>query len=429
MARTGAHPGDSKAVIRARARSLILVVPLITFELAALSGPPTRAGQFALGVALSVAAIILSSALTMAVGIVLGARVLWLNIGIGPRLSRRVVGDHVRVVRLLPIAVGGVVLPRRRAALVWRAFTGSYFVLLIALTAVAASLLPAWSALTMAVIIAVFSILMATNRDPSSGRMIISRLLIAPKRHTDPGMARPDRSSAAVAAIDAQFGDFPQAEAALIRLRAEPDAALSVALLTVELLAARGEYDKALRVPFPEPDPADAPRLTDALSAMNSARSAKLMLLAAERDPQLAAKALSMAEAHLRSVATSGMAAQSDRTGRALSALANGDARTAAKMNRVCLARARTPLALADALCTQARIEAVRGRAKKAAKRLDEAARLAPWYPRVMTVRQIVGAETATIMQQQPLPALAGTDTAHVFSEPWSVTGPTPEES
>ena len=429
MARTGANPGDRQAVIRARARSLILFVPLITLEFAVLGGPPTRAGQFALGIAFWVASVVLSAALTLLLGVALGARVIWLSIGYGPRLSRRVVGNHVTVVRLLPITVGGGVLPRKRFGLVWRVFTGAYLVLPIVFTAVAAMLLPGWSVASMVVFTALLLILTATSRDAASGRMIASRVLIAPKKHTDPALARTDRAGAAAAAIDAQFGDFAQAESALARLRVEPDTEVSVALLTVELLSARGEYDSALRVPFPQPDPADAPKLTESQAAMNSARSAKLMLLAAERDPQLAAKALSMADSHLRSVAASRMALQQDRTGRALLALSTGDVRTAARASRICMARARTPLALADALCTQARVDAVRGRARKAAKRLDEAARLAPWYPRVMTVRQIVGAETATIMQQQPLAAVAGRDTAHVFSEPWSVTGPTPEES
>lgn len=428
MARTGASAHNNQAVARARARSLIFFVPLVTLELMALSGPPARAGQFALGVAFWLGVIVLSTALTLTLGVALGARVIWLSIGFGPRLSRRVIGNHVRVVRLLPIMVGGGMLPGKRFALVWRVFTGSYLALPVVFTAVAAALLPGWSALSMAVFTALFFVLTATGRDPSSGRMTVSRVLIAPGSHTDPGLARADRISAAAAAIDVQFGDFAQAESALTRLRAEPDTELSVALLTVELRSARGEYDSALRVPFPKPDPADAPKLTEMQAAMNSARSAKLMLLAAERDPQLAAKALSMAGSHLRSVAASRMALQQDRMGRALLALSNGDVRTAARANRVCMARARTPLALADALCTRARIEAAQGHVKKAVKRLDEAARLAPWYPRVVTVRQIVGAQTATIMRQ-PLPAVAGTDTAHVFSEPWSVTAPAPEES
>lgn len=425
MARTGARPREAKG--GARARALVLIVALIVLEFLALSAPAGRGGQFFLGPLLWMAATIITAASTLALGIALGVRVVWLNVGLGPRLSRRVVGDHVRVVRLLPIAVGGGVLPKKRAAFVWRIFTGTYLVLPVVLTAVAASLLPARAALSMAVMTAAFLILTATSRDPASGRTVIARVLIAPGKQTDPGLARPDRSSAASAAIDAQFGDFAQAESVLARLRAEPDTELSIALLTVELLAARGEYDRALRVPFPQPDPADAPKLAEAQAAMNSARSAKLMLLAAERDPHLATKALTMADSHLRSVAASRMALQQDRTGRALLALSSGDARTAARTNRVCMARARTPLALADALCTQARIEAVRGRAKKAAKHLDEAARLAPWYPRMVTVRQLVGAESATIMQ--PLPSAAGTDTTHVFAEPWSVAGTTPEES
>src|SRR5947209_15798989 len=123
MEQTGVHP--RKAQRTARARTLILLVPLIALEFTALTGSPVRGGQVAIGVALWLGVAILSTALTLGLGIALGARVIWLGIGIGPRLSRRVIGDHVRVVRALPIAVGGGVLPRKRAALVWRLFSGS----------------------------------------------------------------------------------------------------------------------------------------------------------------------------------------------------------------------------------------------------------------------------------------------------------------
>lgn len=436
MARSGARTSKNalvqvKAQGHARARGLVLLVLLVVLELGVLTGSQAQRGQVLLGLALWFGANIVSTALTLALGVALGARVIWLTIGFGPRLSRRVVGDHMRVVRALPIVVGGGVLPRKHTARVWRLFTGSYLVLPFIFTAIAAQFVPGRSASTMALITVTMGVLLATNRDPGSGRMLAARVFVKPGEHTDPGLTRPDHITAQEAVVDVHFGDFAQAEAKLAQLRAQENADQSVALasLTAELLAARGEYDKALRVPFPQQDPADARPLTEAQAAKSSATAAKLMLLAAEKDPQLAEKALSMAPAHLRAVAMSGTGLRADRTGRALYALMSGAMNTAKRENRICMARARTPLALADALCTQARIEAASGDRKKAAKHLDEASRLAPWYPRVITVRQLAGAEGAAHVPQPLSAAPTGADTSHVFAEPWSVSAPPADQN
>jgi tetratricopeptide (TPR) repeat protein len=213
----------------------------------------------------------------------------------------------------------------------------------------------------------------------------------------------------------------------LEQLRAEPGGEFGAATLATELLAARGDYDAALRVAFPELPSAAAQAAAEARHATDSARAAKLLMLVAEKDPSLAAKAVPLAQRHIAAMARNSLAAQADRTGRALFALQTGDLPAAQRESRICLARARTPLALADALCTQARIEAQRGRVEKVVKRLDEAEKFAPWYPRVATVRQLVSAGTAAAVPQ-PLIVSAETDTAHVFAEPWSVAAPASDE-
>jgi hypothetical protein len=79
------------------------------------------------------------------------------------------------------------------------------------------------------------------------------------------------------------------------------------------------------------------------------------------------------------------------------------------------------PLATADVLCDQARLESLRGNPAKAARALDRAARFAPWYPRITVVRQIVGAGAAAAIIGLPVTD-STSDTAHVFAEPWSVS-------
>lgn len=409
---------------RARLRGLLVLAPFFVLEFTALSGSRSDGAEFFLGSALWFATRIVAIALTLVVGAALGGRFVWFSIGIGPRLSRRVVGNHVLVVCPLPIAVGGLLVPKEESfARTHRIFTGS-LLLPLALAGAVVPLVHGYAALTLAVMPVCIFIVAATSRDPGSGRSIAARVFVRPTEHNEPLFTRPDRIRAARSAcLDVQFGDLDQAEAVLAQLRGEPDAEFGAAMLAVELFAARGDFDSALRVRFPEPGAAEAEALTEARRAADSARAAKLLMLVAEKDPALAAKAVPLAQQHIAAIARTRRAPQADRTGRALYALQAGDLETARRLNRAFAARARTPLAIADALCTQARIEALRGRPKQAAKALAEAAKFAPWYPRVATVRQMAGAGSAVPLPQPTL-ASAETDTSHVFAEPWSISAP-----
>lgn len=426
MARTDGIP-QVKAM-RARLQLLALLLTVYTLEFIALQNRHSLA--FLLGVAALLVVRRVAIAAVLAIGVLLGGQILWLSIGNGPRISRTVIGNQLRIVRLLPLAVSGVFMPKEEAfARTHRVFTGLVWLLPVALAAAVTPVLPGYASLTLWVLTAVMFVLNATTRDSVSGRTIAARVLLKPTAHNDPLFARPDYIRAVrSAAIDVQFGDLDPAESVLSRLRAEPGAELGAALLAAELLAARGDYDRALRVAYPAPDPADDRRCTEARHATDSARAAKLLMLLTEKDPALAKRAVPLAQRHLAALAPNPFAAQVDRTGRILFALEAGDLRVARRLNRICMARARTPLALADALCTQARIDARQVQPEKAVKRLDEAAKLAPWYPRVATVRQLVGADAAAVIPQQ-LSAAAETDASHVFAEPWSVSGSLPEES
>ena len=414
-------------LIQARMRMAAFAVAAYFLEIGAFQ--QRRTADFLLGFGMLLAVRRVTAALALAVGAALGGQFLWLDIGLGPRLSRSVIGNQVRVVRLLPIVVGGMFMPKEQSfARTQRIFIGAVFLLPIVLAALLAPVLPAYAGLTLVVLTAVLLVLTATTRDAASGRTVVARVFVKPTELNDPYIADPHLVLAGRSAcIDVQFGDLGPAQAALGQLRAEPGGEFGAAVLATELLAARGDYDAALRVAFPELPPAAAQAAAEARHATDSARAAKLLMLVAEKDPSLAAKAVPLAQRHIAAMARNGLAAQADRTGRALFALQAGDLPSAQRESRICLARARTPLALADALCTQARIDAQRGHGEKAAKRLDEAEKFAPWYPRVATVRQLVSADAATALPQ-PVIGSARTDTAHVFAEPWSVAPPAPDE-
>ena len=399
-----------------------------TLEFVALQQRHTL--EFLLGNAALLAVRRVAIAAVLAIGVLLRGQFLWLSIGNGPRISRTVIGNQLRIVRLLPLAVSGLFMPKEEGfARSHRIFTGLVWLLPAALAGAVAPMLPGYAGLTLLVLTAVIFVVNATTRDSVSGRTIAARVLLRPTVHNDPLFARRDYMRAMRSAgIDVGFGDLGPAEAVLARLRAEPGAELGAASLAAELLAARGDYDGALRVRYPEADPADAQALTMARHAADSARAAKLLMLLAEKDPALAPKAVPLARRHIAALAANPFGAQVDRMGRVLFALHAGNLRVARRLNRICMARARTPLVLADALCTQARIDVQRDRADKAVKRLDEAARLAPWYPRVATVRQLVSADAAAAMQQ-PVIEATETDASHVFAEPWSVSVSLPEES
>jgi len=88
-----------------------------------------------------------------------------------------------------------------------------------------------------------------------------------------------------------------------------------------------------------------------------------------------------------------------------------------AREARIALALARTPLTTADALCALAVASSMQGKAKAARASLDQAARLAPWYPRLTTVQRIIATRAGTAVLP---PVDAAADTSSVFDDPWS---------
>jgi lipopolysaccharide biosynthesis regulator YciM len=84
------------------------------------------------------------------------------------------------------------------------------------------------------------------------------------------------------------------------------------------------------------------------------------------------------------------------------------------------LAKVSTPLEIADALCTRARIEAAAGHEDRAARALREAQRFAPWYTRVAIVRARLGIDSVDTLSDPNVAQLTNTVTRDTLADPWA---------
>jgi hypothetical protein len=165
------------------------------------------------------------------------------------------------------------------------------------------------------------------------------------------------------------------------------------------------------------PDPTVDPTVRAARRSAYSARVAKCLMLAAESPVGLDAATGQQVLSHLRQAAHGPTAAGQEREGRALYALAVGDFKAAAREARIMTARARTPLMLANAYCTQARVAAAQGRHAQARRLLAQANSIAPWYPRIVAVNGVL---TSPQPAAALLPPPSGAPNDHLFADPWS---------
>ena len=411
-ARRNAQPGIGAA----RVKVLLILIPLLAIDFTAQA--KDREGEFFVGLAALYVTSFITAAAAFATGRILRGRVVFTRIGLGPIVKRSVEGDRLVVWRALPLALSGLILPGpAKFARDWRLISLTGVAIYTALIVVGAFTLPLYGALTYCWGLALVLAVVLSTRDQLTGRRHAARILTRPTPQTDPVLADPRRTAAERAAVDAQFGDFIAAERTLGELRAtcaEPDEC--VALLESEILSARGDFVAALRVKMTfAPDA--SPALVAARTARYRARTAKLLLLAAEQEPARTQQAVLMADNQLKKLAATPYRASADRLGRALLALQTGNAAGGAREARIALALARTPLTTADALCALAIASSMRGKAKAARARLDQAARLVPWYPRLTTVQRIIATPAGTAVLP---PVDAAADTSAVFDDPWA---------
>jgi len=345
-AKKSALPGIGAA----RVKVLLILLPLLVIDFVAVA--QEREGEFFVGLAALYLTSFITAAAAFATGRFLRGRVVFARIGLGPVVKRSVVGDRLVVRRALPIAVSGLILPGpARFGRDWRLINLTGTAISTVLMVVGAVTLPLYGALTYCWGLGLVLAVVLSTRDPLAGRFLAARVFTRPTPRNDPVLADPRRTAAERAVVDAQFGDFIAAERTLEELRAtssRPEE--GIALLESEILAARGDFVAALRVEMPlAPDA--PPALAAARTARHQARTAKLLLLAAEQNPARAAQAVPMARNQLKKLAATPYRASADRSGRSLLALQTGDPTIAAREARIALALARTPLTTADALC------------------------------------------------------------------------------
>ena len=415
-------PAARRRAARVRVMRLALVAPVLVIEYLALSRGQTAG--FLAGIAAVYLLFLVAVAITLTAARLLGARIAYLRIGVGPTVRRSATGDRLIDLRAFPLGLSGRYLPAparfgRDFRLVTAIQLGTYLAVLVT----GALLLPPYGAAAFCWLWGLALLITALTRDPSTGRRAIARVVQRPTPQTDPALADPLRAAAECAGVDAQYGDLIAAERVLAELRASSAEQEGTALLESEILAANGDFLAAAQVEIPIA--ADASEnLRAARTARYHFRELRLLMLAMEREPALTAQLAPKAAEHLKSAAAKRyqMVAH-ERVGRALFLLQLKKPTAAFRDAKLTLRVARTPLTAADALCTLAIIVSLQGKPRAARKLLAQAAQVAPWYPRVTTVQQIVAqrAGAATVLSTTALPAVSpAAETSALFDDPWS---------
>ncbi|HWG27507.1 hypothetical protein [Actinospica sp.] len=365
-----------------------------------------------LGLALGFAILLLDPLLELLLARGLGARVTSVEWGFGPVLRRLPGPRRVTEIRMLPIRFQAKYLPRQeRYARDKRLLISSGLVSPLLLVAVLAAFAPGWTTLAALAFVLVCVLIRALAKEKYTRRRVIMRAVRRTTPKLDAELSEP-RFPVFAHCYDAVFyGDFATAEALLPTVHANQWPVDGSKLVAEALLSARGEYDEAVSVVA---DFDESKRLLADLELVH------LALLVAEARPETTEQAVLLTGAYLRQqthVADSdGFAAML-----ALFRLETGNLPNARGCMERFLAGVSTPLEVADALCTRARIEAAAGRVDIAARTLREAHAFAPWYARIAIVRERLG--ISAVHRERPMDSPQPTDPTALdtLDDPWAV--------
>ena len=343
-----------------------------------------------LGLVLGFAILLLDPLLELLLARGLGARVTNVEWGFGPVLKRLPGRGRVTEIRMIPIRFQARYLPRREHyARDKRLLIGSGLVSPLLLVGVIAVFVPGWTTLAMSAFVLVCVVIRALAKEKYTRRRVIMRVLRKATPTLDAELSEP-RFPVFVHTYHAVFyGDSATAEALLPTVHANQWPLDGSKLIAEALHAARGEYEEAVSV---------AMNFDESKRMLADLETTHLALLMAEARPETTEQAVLLAGAFLRQqthVASSeGFAAML-----ALFRLETGNLPNARGCVERFLASVSTPMEIADALCTRARIEAAAGSVERAARTLREAHAFAPWYARVGIVRERLGIETVEVAQ------------------------------
>ncbi|HTJ69067.1 MAG TPA: hypothetical protein VL551_16145 [Actinospica sp.] len=357
-----------------------------------------------LGLVLGFAILLLDPLLELLLARGLGARVTGVEWGFGPVLRRLPGPRRVTEIRMVPIRFQAKYLPRREHyARDKRLLIGSGLVSPLLLVAVLGVFAPGWTTLSALAFVLVCVLIRAFAKEKYTRRRVVMRVLRRTTPERDAELSEP-RFPVFAHTYDAVFhGDFATAEALLPIVHANKWPLDGSKLVIEALHSARGEYEEAVSVVG----------LFDASKRLLAdLEMVHLSLLMAEARPETTQQAVMLTGAYLRQsthVADSdGFAAML-----ALFRLETGNLPNARGCMERFLAGVSTPLEVADALCTRARIEAAAGSVDRAERTLRQAHAFAPWYARVAIVRERLGITV--------IPQPTDSTSRDTLADPWAV--------
>jgi hypothetical protein len=343
-----------------------------------------------LGLVLGFAILLLDPLLELLLARSLGARVTNVEWGFGPVLKRLPGRRRVTEIRMIPIRFQARYLPRREHyARDKRLLIGSGLVSPLLLVGVIAVFVPGWTTLAMSAFVLVCVLIRALAKEKYTRRRVIMRVVRKTTPTLDAELSEP-RFPVFVHTYHAVFhGDSATAEALLPTVHANQWPLDGSKLIAEAIHCVRGEYEEAVSV---------AMNFDESKRMLADLETTHLALLMAEAHPETTERAVLLAGAFLRQqthvAGGEGFAAML-----ALFRLETGNLPNARGCMERFLASVSTPMEIADALCTRARIEAAAGSVERAARTLREAHAFAPWYARVGIVRDRLGIEAVEVAQ------------------------------
>ena len=315
----------------------------------------------------------------------LGARVTGVEIGFGPVVRRLPGAARVTEVRAIPLRFQAKHLPRREHyARDKRLLMSSGLITPLLLVALCAPFVPGWTALSMLIFVLACVLIRASAKERYTGRRVLLRILRKSTPERDPELSEPRFADFTHAYYAIFYGDPTTAQALLPAVRANQWPVDGANLIAAALHEVRAEYDAALAAI------ADYDESKRALADLETVR---LALRVAELQPKRTEQAVLLAGAFLRQ-----QTAVADRdtfaSMLALYRLETGQPDVARRVIERHIGNVSTPLEIADALCTLARIDAALGHETRAAHALRQAQRFAPWYARIAIVRTRLGIDS-----------------------------------
>jgi hypothetical protein len=343
-----------------------------------------------LGLVLGFAILLLDPLLELLLARSLGARVTNVEWGFGPVVKRLPGRRRVTEIRMVPIRFQARYLPRREHyARDKRLLIGSGLVSPLLLVGVIAVFVPGWTTLAMSAFVLVCVLIRALAKEKYTRRRVIMRVVRKTTPTLDAELSEP-RFPVFVHTYHAVFhGDAATAEELLPTVHANQWPLDGSKLIAEAIYCVRGEYEEAVSV---------AMNFDESKRMLADLETTHLALLMAEARPETTEQAVLLAGAFLRRqthvAGGEGFAAML-----ALFRLETGNLPNARGCMERFLASVSTPMEIADALCTRARIEAAAGSVERAARTLREAHAFAPWYARVGIVRERLGIEAVEVAQ------------------------------